>query len=646
MSKAKPPTPKKPATQPEKGEPIPVKKDHVVVRMYCTGLGDCFLLAFPGDDGKTKYVMIDCGVFRGTFQAKQWVTRIMQHIRGTVGKEGLEVLVITHQHWDHISGFKQAADVFKQIPVKQVWMPWTEEPGNPVAMAIKARQRMMVRAIGAAAQRMRGAGFGLGEMADGVAHVMGFMGVASEQDVADEQNGCEPEGGDADHSAAAPASVLGAAEFLGASKQMEDLMSGIADRASGEAKYPRPSLTPTRIEGVPGVNVYVLGPPTDEAMLKKDDPSAGDKSEVYLGLGLGLGSAAALAAEGEVAGAGAGQPPSAEAALFAAASVGPASRGSMRPDDLDDNAYVRERSQPFDQEYRIPADSPNDQRCVERYGRHCIDRYAEFFERHYGKVVAAAGGEEVVAPRETGKDDWRRIDTDWLSSVSQLALDLDDHVNNTSLVLAFELGDSDDAPVLLFPGDAQVGNWLSWHQLEPPHSRGDGGGRRDRRTVAAADLLKRTVLYKVGHHASHNATLKALGLKLMSRQARLTALVPVDYREAHKPKGGNEDGWDMPYGKLLQDLISRTHGKVILADEGIVPARGNAPKHWKRELRDHFEKGWAEAVDSGWDEAKWMQFQREERVRIEKRSAKIKNKDEDVERPFFVQLTVGRTTGP
>jgi len=34
--------------------------------------------------------------------------------------------------------------------------------------------------------------------------------------------------------------------------------------------------------------------------------------------------------------------------------------------------------------------------------------------------------------------------------------------NNTSLVLAIELEDGD---VMLFAGDAQVGNWLSWQDL-------------------------------------------------------------------------------------------------------------------------------------------------------------------------------------
>jgi hypothetical protein len=69
--------------------------------------------------------------------------------------------------------------------------------------------------------------------------------------------------------------------------------------------------------------------------------------------------------------------------------------------------------------------------------------YGEFFQRNYGF------GPADQAPG------WRRIDTDWLAAADQLALNLDDHVNNTSLVLALELGDGEDAPVLLFPGDAQ-----------------------------------------------------------------------------------------------------------------------------------------------------------------------------------------------
>ena len=52
------------------------------------------------------------------------------------------------------------------------------------------------------------------------------------------------------------------------------------------------------------------------------------------------------------------------------------------------------------------------------------------------------------------------MDTDWLNGASGLAIQLDKFTNNTSLVLAIER--IADGKVLLFPGDAQEGNWLSW----------------------------------------------------------------------------------------------------------------------------------------------------------------------------------------
>ena len=56
---------------------------------------------------------------------------------------------------------------------------------------------------------------------------------------------------------------------------------------------------------------------------------------------------------------------------------------------------------------------------------------------------------------------WRRVDEDWLHVATDLALQLDSATNNTSLVLAIER--IADGKVLLFPADAQEGNWLSWH---------------------------------------------------------------------------------------------------------------------------------------------------------------------------------------
>lgn len=68
------------------------------------------------------------------------------------------------------------------------------------------------------------------------------------------------------------------------------------------------------------------------------------------------------------------------------------------------------------------------------------------------------------------------------------------------------------------------------------------------KSVTGPDLLARTVYYKVGHHGSHNATLKEKGLRLMTSKDLV--------------------GWgEMPYPKLLNELRERGSGRVIRADD-------------------------------------------------------------------------------
>ncbi len=140
--------------------------------------------------------------------------------------------------------------------------------------------------------------------------------------------------------------------------------------------------------------------------------------------------------------------------------------------------------------------------------------------------------------------DWRRIDADWLDSASSLALQLDSATNNTSVVLAFEL---DGGDVLVFAADAQVGNWLSWQKLS---------WTVDGKSVTGPDLLHRTIFYKVGHHGSHNATLREQGLEEMT--GLKVAFIPVDHEMALKKRWGQ-----MPFTQLLDRLDQ-------LAREGVV----------------------------------------------------------------------------
>jgi glyoxylase-like metal-dependent hydrolase (beta-lactamase superfamily II) len=103
----------------------------VRVRMYRQGLGDCFLLSFPKGRGES-HVLIDCGVLKGTEGASDRITRAAHSIFDATGGR-LDALVVSHQHWDHVSGFLEAQSVFDRFQVQEVWLAWTEDQADNLA---------------------------------------------------------------------------------------------------------------------------------------------------------------------------------------------------------------------------------------------------------------------------------------------------------------------------------------------------------------------------------------------------------------------------------------------------------------------------------------------------------------------------------
>lgn len=84
----------------------------------------------------------------------------------------------------------------------------------------------------------------------------------------------------------------------------------------------------------------------------------------------------------------------------------------------------------------------------------------------------------------------------------QLVRIVDKALNNTSLILLFEVGKLR----LLFPGDAQIENW-SYALAQPQYQR----------------LLRDVNFYKVGHHGSRNATPKSLWEMFAKKSTTKTA---------------------------------------------------------------------------------------------------------------------------
>jgi hypothetical protein len=409
------------------------------VRMYRQGLGDCFLIRLPRQDGgKDFFVMIDCGVIQGTPNAAGKMADVLDDIAKETGGE-VDLLLATHEHWDHLSGFVQAEESLKKLTFKEVWLAWTEDPEDKQAQALVARRTKALAALQATQARL---------------HLSGEEKAAAE--------------------------VASLVEFFGAARRgtsTKDALEKVRKLAPDGLRYCAPEDAPTKFEGV-DARFYVLGPPRDPKLLRKTLPSKGAE-------GYGM-----------------------DRVQFLLDSVAPC---------LDASG-----GNPFSPMWTIPVTAA---------------QTMPFFRERYWSD----------RPGVASPDAWRRIDGAWLEGSTEMALQLDSETNNTSLVLAIELGDQS---VLLFAADAQVGSWLSWQNLE---------WGKDPNRVTGPDLLKRTRLYKVGHHGSHNATLREMGLEQMPK-------LQVAFLSVNKDMAMSKKWNRMPLEDLVRELTKKTGDFVVRSD--------------------------------------------------------------------------------
>ncbi|MBH5386665.1 hypothetical protein H1B27_10260 [Bradyrhizobium sp. CNPSo 4019] len=261
------------------------------------------------------------------------------------------------------------------------------------------------------------------------------------------------------------------------------------------------------LPGAKSVRVFALGPPYDEDLLEDLDPHDGEGFPKH---GLTGGSIA----------------PS-----FAAA--------------VNQNGKSGDAGSPFSARHSIQLERISRDAAVSRW-----------FKAHYGTGAGKVGTHDDEIPSASK---FRRIDNDWLLAAEHLALAMGNDTNNASLVLAFELGKG--GKVLLFAGDAQRGNWASW--AAKPFKDGEG-------EVEVRELLGRTVLYKTGHHGSHNATLtgnemsKVPNLAWLGRgryAGEFTAMITAVRKWAD-----GKAGWDHPLKAIKTALMERCGGRVFQTD--------------------------------------------------------------------------------
>lgn len=214
-------------------KPIAFGKNTIRVRMYRVGFGDCFLLSLPvaGADanGDThRHVLIDCGVhFKGDLKM---MDRAVDHIAETT-KRKLAIVIATHSHQDHISGF---SNKFSSFEIGEVWMPWCEDVRDKQALKLQKKHIALT-------ERLR----------------QHFDAEARRMPVSKTR-------------AAAMAAV---ANLVQNKTALTLLRAGF--NVNAQVRYLNASDFLRNAGGITGLSVNILGPPRDEKFLRKMDPPAG-----------------------------------------------------------------------------------------------------------------------------------------------------------------------------------------------------------------------------------------------------------------------------------------------------------------------------------------------------------------------------------
>ncbi|MBP7555386.1 MAG: hypothetical protein KA821_03950 [Chitinophagaceae bacterium] len=443
-------------------------------------------------DNRISSMVIDCGLKNMDAEPKAKLSDVVKDIGKTLtpadkDNPELDFLVVTHEHWDHVSGFAPSRKLFDDFQIAQVWMAWTEDPDDPIARQINTRLDKGRRALAIAGEKMK---LNLSNNQDfyqqlyqgdhlftlresfnkRLTEVIGLSNLEAKA-VTTTESGID---------------IKKFTISEGTEAALRHAKSLVKD--SADVKYFSPGKIIQDRRKFPGIRMYVLGPPRN-ARINKDLPSEGNDKETYFVL-----------------------------------------RDASMDGFVNGLLSLQEGAQ------ALPEDGVP-------FGYVSCMTKAEAIQTQLYK-------ESYFAEEKK----WRTIEEDWMSISGVLALQMDNDTNNTSLALAMEFVDT--GQVLLFPGDAQVGSWESWHDVT--FSITDQGISRK---VTTTDLLNRTILYKVSHHASHNATLKEKGLELMISD-ELVALIPE--------KKNSYPG--IPHPPLVERLEQKTRGRLVFSADSDYPA--------------------------------------------------------------------------
>lgn len=235
----------------------------VTIRMYCIGTGDCFVIKFFDKDGNPFNMVIDCGSCMGK---PDWFLPYVEDLRKYVGNT-IDLLVVTHEHQDHVNGFQKCADIFERMIIKNAWFAWTEHPDDPGGEAAELfkKRSAMKAALGSAMKEIE-------KQEPAIQQAIADSAFSFELKAAREAflNGMDSL---AEINLDEKTEVGG--KPLAGMKKIKDIVNNKDKDVKTKVKYLSPGSS-ISVDGLSGVKFHVLGPPRNRDLIFKEGKQGTD----------------------------------------------------------------------------------------------------------------------------------------------------------------------------------------------------------------------------------------------------------------------------------------------------------------------------------------------------------------------------------